>query len=85
MGLRHRQLPLWGVKFHPESICTEYGRVILENFRDLTRQFNINISKKTHKQPREDINSLSLSVDKSSEKKQKLTLFSQKLDQYPDS
>ena len=85
MGLRHRQLPLWGVQFHPESICTEYGRVILENFRDLTRQFNINISKKTHKQPREDINSLSLSVDKSSEKKQKLTLFSQKLDQYPDS
>jgi para-aminobenzoate synthetase len=39
MGLRHRQLPLWGVQFHPESICTEYGRVILENFRDLTHQF----------------------------------------------
>lgn len=39
MGLRHRELPLWGVQFHPESICTEYGRVILENFKDLTHQF----------------------------------------------
>jgi para-aminobenzoate synthetase len=39
MGLRHRHLPFWGVQFHPESICTEYGRNLLENFREITWQF----------------------------------------------
>lgn len=36
MAARHRTQPLWGVQFHPESICTRYGRELLGNFRDLT-------------------------------------------------
>nr|CEL66383.1 TPA: para-aminobenzoate synthase, putative [Neospora caninum Liverpool] len=36
MGIRHRDLPLHGVQFHPESIGTTAGYKILENFRDMT-------------------------------------------------
>ncbi len=32
MALRHRQYPIVGVQFHPESILTRHGRRILENF-----------------------------------------------------
>ncbi|MDB9337707.1 MULTISPECIES: aminodeoxychorismate synthase component I [Cyanophyceae] len=39
MALRHRHLPCWGVQFHPESICTEYGWNLLENFRKITQEF----------------------------------------------
>jgi len=39
MAVAHRTRPQWGVQFHPESICTDYGRKLLANFRDLTREF----------------------------------------------
>lgn len=32
MGLRHRQYPIWGLQFHPESILTESGKRVMENF-----------------------------------------------------
>ncbi|WP_421992946.1 anthranilate synthase component II [Roseococcus sp.] len=37
MGLRHRELPLQGVQFHPESIASEHGHALLKNFLDTAR------------------------------------------------
>jgi anthranilate synthase/aminodeoxychorismate synthase-like glutamine amidotransferase len=35
MAIQHRDFPIWGVQFHPESILTEPGKRILRNFLDM--------------------------------------------------
>lgn len=40
MGLHHREQPLYGVQFHPESIASQYGHELLANFVKLARRTN---------------------------------------------
>jgi anthranilate synthase component 2 len=40
MGLAHKSLPVHGVQFHPESIASEHGHLILKNFLDLAAAWN---------------------------------------------
>ena len=40
MGIQHKTLPVYGVQFHPESIASENGHLILKNFLDLAAQWN---------------------------------------------
>ena len=40
MGLAHRTLPVHGVQFHPESIASEYGHLMLQNFLDIAGAWN---------------------------------------------
>ena len=41
MALSHKSLPIHGVQFHPESIASENGRVIMKNFLDLAQAWNM--------------------------------------------
>ncbi len=40
MGLSHRSLPVHGVQFHPESILSEHGGMIVRNFLKLAEDWN---------------------------------------------
>ena len=37
MGLQHRELPIHGVQFHPESIASQHGHALLKNFLDMMK------------------------------------------------
>jgi anthranilate synthase/aminodeoxychorismate synthase-like glutamine amidotransferase len=40
MGVRHREFPIHGVQFHPESILTRHGKDLLKNFLRITADFH---------------------------------------------
>lgn len=48
MGLSHKSQPVHGVQFHPESIMSEHGHLILKNFLDLARAWNESGARETH-------------------------------------
>jgi anthranilate synthase component 2 len=35
MGVRHKTLPIYGVQFHPESVLSEHGHALLQNFLNI--------------------------------------------------
>ncbi|WP_457644601.1 anthranilate synthase component II [Persephonella sp.] len=39
MGIKHKRYPIWGVQFHPESILTDFGKILLKNFMELAESF----------------------------------------------
>jgi anthranilate synthase component II len=41
MGLAHTRLPVHGVQFHPESIASEHGHLMLKNFLDIAAAWNV--------------------------------------------
>ena len=46
MGIRHKTDPVHGVQFHPESIASEHGHRILDNFLRIARAFNERMGRK---------------------------------------
>jgi len=47
MGLMHADLPIHGVQFHPESIASEHGHLMLKNFLDLAAEWNARTGRRT--------------------------------------
>jgi len=47
MGLMHTSLPIHGVQFHPESIASEHGHLMLKNFLDLAADWNAKSGRRT--------------------------------------
>lgn len=47
MGLAHDKLPVHGVQFHPESIASEHGHLMLKNFLDIAAAWNKRAGRRT--------------------------------------
>jgi anthranilate synthase component 2 len=52
MGLAHRSLPVHGVQFHPESIASEHGHLMLKNFLELAAAWNAQTGRRAPARPR---------------------------------
>jgi anthranilate synthase component 2 len=50
MGLAHSRLPVHGVQFHPESIASEHGHLMLKNFLDIAAAWNTTMGRRGAKQ-----------------------------------
>ena len=46
MGLAHARLPVHGVQFHPESIASEHGHLMLKNFLDIAAAWNVSTGRR---------------------------------------
>lgn len=46
MGLAHTKLPTHGVQFHPESIASEHGHLMLKNFLDIAASWNVSTGRR---------------------------------------
>jgi len=51
MGMMHKDLPVHGVQFHPESIASEHGHLMLKNFLDLAADWNAERGRRPHAAP----------------------------------
>jgi anthranilate synthase component II len=47
MGLAHSSLPVHGVQFHPESIASEHGHLVLKNFLDIAFEWNVGTGRRS--------------------------------------
>lgn len=85
MALRHKTLPLWGVQFHPESICTQYGHTLFENFKEITQKFARDCGKSPRKQYwTGDAQTAPKPSSSSCQKQQQFQLCTRKLNLCPD-
>jgi anthranilate synthase component II len=50
MGLAHKRLPVHGVQFHPESIASEHGHLMLKNFLDIATAWNASTGRRKESQ-----------------------------------
>ena len=51
MGLAHKQLPYYGVQFHPESIATSMGAELVQNFHELCKAYQAQQGQQLRLQP----------------------------------
>jgi anthranilate synthase component II len=51
MGLAHTRLPVHGVQFHPESIASDHGHLMLKNFLDIAAAWNVSTGRRSGAQP----------------------------------
>ncbi|MFI4991104.1 MAG: aminodeoxychorismate synthase component I [Solirubrobacterales bacterium] len=51
MGIEHTSRPMWGVQFHPESIATEHGHKLFQNFYEMARRHRALRGRRTNMPP----------------------------------